>query len=74
MATPSQAVFGRDFSFNLTSVVDHQFLTTAKQRQVDIDNIGENARWITHDYAIGDWVYVKMTGIYRKLDYKKQGP
>ena len=27
-----------------------------------------------HDYAIGDRVYVGMTGIYRKLDYKKQGP
>ena len=26
-----------------------------------------------HDYAIGDQVYVEMTGIYRKLDYKKQG-
>ena len=25
-----------------------------------------------HDYAIGDWFYVKMTGIYLKLDYKKQ--
>ena len=27
-----------------------------------------------HDYAIGDQVYVEMTGIYHKLDYKKQGP
>ena len=27
-----------------------------------------------HDYAIGDPVYVEMTGIYHKLDCKKQGP
>ena len=27
-----------------------------------------------YDYAICDKVYVKMTGIYIKLDYKKQGP
>ena len=27
-----------------------------------------------HDYAIGNIVYVEMTGIYCKLDYKKQGP
>ena len=27
-----------------------------------------------HDYAIGDRVYVEMTGIYRKLDYKKKVP
>ena len=34
----------------------------------------ENAKRITHDYAIGDQVYVEMTGIYRELDYRKQGP
>ena len=27
-----------------------------------------------YGYAIGDRVYVEMTGIYCKLDYKKQGP
>ena len=27
-----------------------------------------------HAYEIGDLVYVKITGIYRKLDYSKQGP
>ena len=27
-----------------------------------------------HDYAKGDKVYVEMTGIYHKLDYKKQVP
>ena len=26
-----------------------------------------------HDFAIGDRVYVEMTGIYCKLNYKKQG-
>ena len=26
-----------------------------------------------HDYKIGYELYVKMSGIYRKLDYKKQG-
>ena len=73
MATPGQAVFGRDMLFNLTSFVDCQVVTYVNQRQVDIDNVRENAKWVTHEYAIGDWVYVKSTGIYRKLDYKKQG-
>ena len=27
-----------------------------------------------HGYAFGNTVYVEMTGIYRKLDYKKHGP
>ena len=27
-----------------------------------------------HEYAIGDIVYVEITGIYSKLDYSKQGP
>ena len=42
--------------------------------QVEIDNVRENYRRVMHDYAIGDRVYVEMTGIYCRLDYKKQGP
>ena len=45
-----------------------------KQRQLDIDNFIENYRRVTHDYAVGDQVCVEMTGIYLKLNYKKQGP
>ena len=60
--------------FNLTSVVDWQVVTAVNQRQVDIDNVRENARRVTHDYAIGNPVYVEMTVIYQKLDCKKQGP
>ena len=74
MATPSQAVFVRDISFNLTSVVEWWIVTAVKQRQIDIDNVRENANRVTHDYAIGDRVYVEITGIYHKIDYKKQVP
>ena len=73
MATPVQAVFGREMLFNLASVVDWRVVTTTNQLQADINNVRENARKVMHDYAIGDQVYVEMTGIYRKLDYKKQG-
>ena len=44
-----------------------------KQQQIDIDNLRGKARQVTHDYEISDQVYAEMTGIYRKLDYKKQG-
>ena len=63
MATLGQAVFGRDMLFNLASVVDWQVATAAKQRQADIDNPIENAKRVTHDYAIGDRVYVEIAGI-----------
>ena len=55
-------------------IIDWRVITTAKQRQVDIDNVQENNRQVTHDYTIDDKVYVKITGIYCKLDYKKQEP
>ena len=74
MATPGQDVFGRDMLFNLVSVVDWQVVTAAKQRQVDIDIVRENSKQVTHDYAIGDQFYVEMTGIYRRIDSRKQGP
>ena len=60
--------------FNLASVVDWQVITAVKQRQVNIDNVRENARQFTYYYAIGDILYVEITGIYRKLYYSKQIP
>ena len=74
MATPFQAVFGRDMLFNFVSVIDWRVSTPAKQRQVDTGNVRERSKQFTHDYAIGDQVYVEMTGICRKIDVKKQGP
>ena len=71
LATPGQDISGRDILFNLASVVDWRVTTTAKQRQVYIDNSRENDKRVTHDYTISDRVCVEMTGIYRKLDYKK---
>ena len=37
-ATPNQSVFSRDMIFNIASVKDWIFITTKKQRQLDIDN------------------------------------
>ena len=69
----SPICLGRDTIFNLASVVDWQVITSEKQWQLDIDNIRENARRVTHDYTIFNKLYVEMTGIYQKLDYSKQG-
>ena len=74
MATPGQAVFGRYMLCNLASIVDWRVATATKQRKLDIDNVRENVKRVTHDYAIGNQVYVEMTGIYHKLDYKEKGP
>ena len=60
--------------FNLASVVDWWFVTATKQLKVDIDNVREKSKRVTHDYAIGNQFYVEMKGIYHQLDYKKQGP
>ena len=56
----------------LASVIDWRVATDTKQRQVDIDNIRENSKRVTHDYAIGNQFYVEMTGIYCKLYYKNK--
>ena len=52
--TPRQALFDRDLLFNLTSVFDWRVVTTSKQHLVDIDNVRENYKRFTNDYAIGD--------------------
>ena len=74
MTTPYQAVFGRDVLLDLASVVDWRVTTAARQLQLDIDNVRENAKRFAYDYTIGNRFYVEITGIYRKLDYKKKGP
>ena len=74
MVTPGQDVFGRDILFYLAPVIDWRVVTATNQRQVDIDNVRENSKRVTHEYAVGDQVYLEMTGIYRKLDYRKNGP
>ena len=74
MNTSGQAVFDIDMILNLASVVEWKVVTTANKWQVDIDNVQENSGRVTHEYAIGYPVYVEITGIYWKLDYKKQGP
>ena len=74
MATPGQSFFGRDTLFNLVSVLDWRVVTSVKQHQVDIDNVRGNSRQVTHEYAIAYLFYAEMTGIYRKLDYRKQKP
>ena len=53
-----QSVFGRDMISNLASVVYQRVLTAEKQQQVEIDHVQEKARIVTHDYIIGNQVYV----------------
>ena len=74
MVSPFQGVVGRYMLFNLASAVYWRVVTASNQRQVDMDNDRENSSRVTHYCAMGDQVYVEITGIYRKLDYKKQGP
>ena len=49
MATPIQAVFGRDIIFNPASVADWQVVTAEKHRHVGIDNVREKTRQSMHD-------------------------
>ena len=73
-ATPGQVVFGRYMVFNLASVIYWWVITAGKHQQVEIENVQENARWVTHDYKVGNLVYSEITGIYCKLYNKKKGP
>ena len=45
-----------------------------KQRRINYDNVGENAKRVNHTYSVGDYAYVLRDGIYRKLEGDKLGP
>ena len=63
MATPGQSIFERYMLFNPASGIDWRVINAAKQRQLDIDNTIENRSRVTHDCAIGNKVYLEMSGI-----------
>ena len=71
--TQSQAVFERDLIFNITSVVEWQVVTVNKKRHVNIYNARESTKQVIFDYAVGNIVYVNITGNYRKLCCNKYG-
>ena len=60
--------------FNPATVVDWRVVSARKQAQVDRDNLRENAKRISYDYAVGDRVFVRNKGVQRKLDPIKHGP
>jgi Integrase core domain. len=72
--TPAQLVFGRNMIFNIKTIVDWRTITARKQKQVIKDNLRENKGRIDHQYSVGDKVYLRPTGIQRKLEMQKKGP
>ena len=73
-ATPAQLVFGRDMIFNLKSIIDWRTITARKQKQVIKDNLRENKGRIDHEYSIGDKIYLRPSGVQRKLEIQNKGP
>ena len=56
-ATQSKYVSGRDMTLKTASVIDWRFIIPGKQKHVDNDDMQENDRQVTHDYAISYLVY-----------------
>ena len=67
-------MFGRNILFKITSIIDWHIVFARKYQQVDIDNARKKYKWVRNEYKIGDLIYLEEKVIYRKLDYKKQGP
>ncbi|GMF56200.1 unnamed protein product [Phytophthora fragariaefolia] len=54
--SPSQAVFGRDMLFDVTTTTDWGQQQTRKEAQIRQANDRENAQRMTHEYLPGDMV------------------
>ena len=44
--------------------MDWKGTTSKKQRQVGIDSVRKNDKWVSHDYTVGNLLYVDMNDIY----------
>ena len=59
--------------FNLKSLINWQMMSLNKQKLVNKASLRENNNHIDYDYQVGQCVYIKKYGIYRKLDGSKIG-
>ena len=73
-ATPGQLVFGRDMLLDIAYVPNYQNAWRRKQKRINYDNIRENSKRVSHDYQVGEHVYILRDGNYRKLEGDKLGP
>ena len=72
--SPGAAIFGRDMFYDIPYVVDWTEVGLQCQARVDKDAIRLNAKWLEHDYAVGDNILIVQDGILRKAEDKYVGP
>jgi transposase InsO family protein len=72
-ATPGQIVFGRDMIINSIYLANWKNLADNRKAQIYKNNTSENKSRINHDYAIGDYVYIRKSNMDQKLA-PLQGP
>ena len=68
LASPGQVVFGRDMIVNATYATRWKDISDRRKHQAITNNLRENKSRISHDYAVGDTVYIRNDDIKRKLD------
>ena len=72
-ASPGQIIFGRDMIINAVYLANWKDLQTRRSIHIRHNNTRENKSRVPHDYAIGDFVYIRKSNIKQKLN-PLQGP
>ena len=73
-ATPGQLIFGRDMLLDLKFDPNYKQMWAHKQKRISYDNVRENSKRISHDYMVGEYVYILKDGQYCNLEGDNQGP
>ena len=72
--SPGSLVFQRDMLLDIPIISDILTLTQHRQAMIDKRLLRANAASISHDYKVGDLVYLKNLQRTNKLDKIKIGP
>jgi len=72
--SPGQLAFGRDMVVPATYLANWRHVRDRRHKNILYNNARENRKRIDHDYKVGDYVYVLVKDIQRKLAPAKQGP
>ena len=73
-ATPGQLVYGRDTNFHDTFKANWQAIHMRKARDTLLNTAAENRTRSNHKYKVGDYTFISLGKLSRKLKAPNEGP
>ena len=72
--SPGQLIFDQDMVVPATYLANWRNIHSQRRKNIMYDNARENSKRVDYDYKVGEYVYIIIKDIQRKLNPIKEGP